>query len=719
MNDPRNKKIYQNTNHPNSLSDIETELRLIIDNIPSLVAYIDTSIKYRLVNQSYQNFFGISGTEVIGKHVREGVGVDVYEILKKHIDIVLTGKKTSYEEHYKNKNGNVRILSANLIPYIDAKGSQSGYLVIIDDITEQRNLQIQIEKLNLSLEDKVISRTKQLQKRTAKLNQEINERKKAEEYIRRSETLLSSTQQMAKIGGWENDLESNTMFWTDELYRIHELHPDRFKFLENKNDDQTEHSEFGEFTSIDEAIRLSVDCYNPKDQQMLMEAFRKCEEEARPYDFELPFTTVRGNRKWVRTTAMPVVEKNKVVKIKGLLEDITDRKQIEEDLKESEEKYRSILESMEEGYFEVDLAGTFTLTNESMAKILGYSNNELLGVNNRSYMDPSTAVKVYKIFNSIYKSRNPQKYFNYKINRKDGQKRTLEASTALRLNNEGIPCGFSGVARDVTEQKKSRELMIQTEKMMSLGGLAAGMAHELNNPLGGILQGVQNIQRRLSTDLKSNFEISEQTGINLQNLQLYLEKKGIISMFNGIKDSGKKASEIISNMLQFSRRSESQMAPTDLAELMENVLALSSKDYNLKKKFDFKNIRIIREFATNGSLIPCTETEIQQVILNLLNNAAWAMANDKDNRSPQITLRIKRENKLARIEVEDNGPGMDEETKKHIFEPFFTTKPVGEGTGLGLSVSYMIVTSHHKGTMEVESKIGEGTKFIIHLPLEK
>ena len=390
-----------------------------------------------------------------------------------------------------------------------------------------------------------------------------------------------------------------------------------------------------------------------------------------------------------------------------------------ESLRESEEKYRSILETMEEGYFEVDLTGTFTLVNESLAKILGYSKNGLLGVNNRSFMDQTTAAKVYKIFNIIYKTGKPQKYFNYDIIRKDGQKRTLEASTALRMDSKGTLCGFSSVTRDITEQKKSRELMIQTEKMMSLGGLAAGMAHELNNPLGGMLAGVQNIQRRLSSELKANFELSEQTGIDLQKLQLYLEKRGIPSMLDGILDSGKKASEIISNMLQFSRRSESQMAPTDLAELMETVLDLSSKDYNLKKKFDFKNIRIIKDFDINGSLIPCTVTEIQQVILNLLNNSAWAMANDKDNIAPQITLRIKREDKSARIEVADNGPGMDEETKKHIFEPFFTTKPVGEGTGLGLSVSYMIITSHHKGTMEVESKIGKGTKFIIRLPLNR
>ncbi|MCP4629670.1 MAG: GHKL domain-containing protein, partial [bacterium] len=117
--------------------------------------------------------------------------------------------------------------------------------------------------------------------------------------------------------------------------------------------------------------------------------------------------------------------------------------------------------------------------------------------------------------------------------------------------------------------------------------------------------------------------------------------------------------------------------------------------------------------------IPCTETEIEQVLLNLLTNAAWAMANEKSSDPPRITLLIDVEKEMARIEVEDNGPGMDEETRKRIFEPFFTTKPVGEGTGLGLSVSYMIITNNHKGVMEVESEPGKGAKFVIRLPLDR
>jgi len=151
--------------------------------------------------------------------------------------------------------------------------------------------------------------------------------------------------------------------------------------------------------------------------------------------------------------------------------------------------------------------------------------------------------------------------------------------------------------------------------------------------------------------------------------------------------------------------------------LIENVLELAGKDYNLKKKYDFRNIKIIRDFDSDLPLVTCTETEVEQVVLNLLNNAAWAMAIAKKDAPPQITLRVNAENRMARIEIEDNGPGMEEAVRSKIFEPFFTTKSVGEGTGLGLSVSYMIITNNHQGTMEVASEPGKGTRFIIQLPL--
>ena len=398
--------------------------------------------------------------------------------------------------------------------------------------------------------------------------------------------------------------------------------------------------------------------------------------------------------------------------------DLTERSQAEDALQRSEEHYQAVLENMQEGYFEIDLAGNFLSVNKSITETLGYPKSELMGMNNRTFMDEKNAKKVFKIYNNAFITNQPQKYLLSEIIRKDGEKRIVEISTSLRYGPNGEPIGFFGISRDVTDRKRMDEMMIQTEKMMSVGGLAAGMAHELNNPLGGILQGVQNVQRRLSPDLKSNHAAAEEFGIDLQTLQLYLEKREIFPFLKGMMDSGKKASHIISSMLQFSRRSEAQMAPVDLAELMGKALNLAEKDYDLKKKYDFRDINIVEEFDSDFPLVPCNETEIEQVMLNLLNNAAQAMKEKGQVDSPCIIIRLQLAGSMARIEIQDNGPGMVEEIKKRIFEPFFTTKPVGEGTGLGLSVSYMIITNNHKGTLEVVSEIGKGTKFIIQLPLK-
>jgi len=244
------------------------------------------------------------------------------------------------------------------------------------------------------------------------------------------------------------------------------------------------------------------------------------------------------------------------------------------------------------------------------------------------------------------------------------------------------------------------------------------MAHEINNPLGGILQSTQNILRRISPDLPANAQAAAECGISLDAVRAYLEKRNILNFMDGIRISGQKAAEIVQNMLTFSRRSESRMAPVDLADLLNKTVELAAHDYDLKKKYDFRLIEIIRDFPPDFPKVRCAATEIEQVILNLLRNAAHAMSANKDPKTPsRITLRLRKEEDKARIEVKDNGPGMEENIRRRIFEPFFTTKEVGEGTGLGLSVSYFIITSNHKGSMSVESEPGKGSCFVIHLPL--
>lgn len=269
---------------------------------------------------------------------------------------------------------------------------------------------------------------------------------------------------------------------------------------------------------------------------------------------------------------------------------------------------------------------------------------------------------------------------------------------------------------DVTARVRIESMMVQTEKMLSVGGLAAGMAHEINNPLGAILQGSQNILRRITPDMPQNRAVAEAIGIDLDRLNCYLEQRRVLHFLEGIREAGARAAKIVADMLSFSRRSESRFTPVDFEDLLETVLRLAASDYDLKKKYDFKRIMIQRDYDPTLRIVYCDKTEIEQVILNLLKNAAQAMA-EEGSPSPTITLRTRRESLYVLIEVVDNGPGMDEKILKRIFEPFFTTKEVGSGTGLGLSVSYFIVTEQHRGRLSVTSKPGQGACFSIRLPL--
>ncbi len=268
---------------------------------------------------------------------------------------------------------------------------------------------------------------------------------------------------------------------------------------------------------------------------------------------------------------------------------------------------------------------------------------------------------------------------------------------------------------DVTETVRLEEMMIQTEKMMSVGGMAAGMAHEINNPLGGILQGSQNILRRLDAGNTINQQTAENCGTNMDTITKYMEERGIFAFVEGIRSSGERASSIVSNMLQFSRASSAQKTPASLSALVEQTIALAGSDYDLNKSYDFRHINIVRDYDDNLPEILCSPMEIEQVVLNLVKNAAQAMAGSAKTQC--ISLRTRQEENWAVLEITDNGPGMDENTRRRIFEPFYTTKPTGLGTGLGLAVSYFIITTNHKGQIFVESQPGKGTMFCIRLPL--
>ncbi len=313
--------------------------------------------------------------------------------------------------------------------------------------------------------------------------------------------------------------------------------------------------------------------------------------------------------------------------------------------------------------------------------------------------------------------RGDTQTFEWQHLRCDGSVFTAEVTlTVMDLFREEYVVGF---LRDISERKQMQELMVQTEKMMSVGGLAAGMAHELNNPLGIILQSVQNMERRLSTTLPKNQVVAQELALNLGTVGEYMRARGIDEYMRGIQEAGDRAAKIIRTMLDFSRSSQSVRATCDVNEMLDTALNLAANDYDLKKRYDFRNIAIEKDYDQGTGALECTETEIVQVLLNIIKNAAQAMPGRGDRSdAPTLRLHSKILADAVRVEIEDNGPGMDEATRRRVFEPFFTTKPQGEGTGLGLSVGYFIVTQKHKGKISVESHPGVGTTFAIELPLQ-
>jgi len=288
-----------------------------------------------------------------------------------------------------------------------------------------------------------------------------------------------------------------------------------------------------------------------------------------------------------------------------------------------------------------------------------------------------------------------------------------------------IADGVSGAViriDDVTDKVHMEEIIIQNEKMLSVGGLAAGMAHEINNPLAGMIQTANVLSRRLglNQNISSNIRAAEEVSLSLDIMHQYLELRDIPNMLNNINLSGKRISDIVNNMLSFVRNSEDLISSHEINQIIDHSLDLAVIDYNLKKKYDFKKIRIQKEYSSDLPKVLCEMTKIQQVFFNILQNGAHAMSESSD-RDPCFILRTYFDAvmQMIVIEIEDNGPGMSETVQKRIFEPFYTTKPIGVGTGLGLSVSYFIITENQKGEMTVESRPGEGAKFIIKLPVGK
>jgi len=401
----------------------------------------------------------------------------------------------------------------------------------------------------------------------------------------------------------------------------------------------------------------------------------------------------------------------------GIASEVILAAQAEEELRHLRNYLSNILDSMPSVLVGVDADDRITQWNTQAQKITGVPAGEAMG-QSLARMFPRLKDEIERVHEAMQTRK--VKIDSKRVHRENGETH-YEDITIYPLNANGVEGAVIRID-DVTEKVRLEEMMIQSEKMLSVGGLAAGMAHEINNPLAGMMQTANVMSHRLGdeSDMPANRKAAKAAGTTMEIIRNFMASRGILRMLTTINESGRRVADIVENMLSFSRKSDSAALAHNLPDLMDKTLELAATDYDLKKHYDFKMIAISKEYEADLPAVPCEGAKIQQVLLNILKNGAEAMQ-EAQTVKPQFIFRafFEKERKMICMEIEDNGPGMDETIRRRVFEPFYTTKPVGLGTGLGLSVSYFIITENHGGEMTVESQPASGSKFIIRLPLER
>lgn len=274
---------------------------------------------------------------------------------------------------------------------------------------------------------------------------------------------------------------------------------------------------------------------------------------------------------------------------------------------------------------------------------------------------------------------------------------------------------------DITQRELLEQRILQTEKMHSLDGLAAGIAHEVNNPLSAIINGIQNIKRRLDTERIANSAAAEKIAVDLEKINDYLDEREIKFFLDSIEEGAFRASNIVSNMLKFTKPDSYSREPCDINLLLDQSINFALKDYELQNDPSLTNITIEKDFTENLPKVEVLPLELQQVFVNLIRNAEQAItARSKDlaeaeSYTGKITLETKTEESSLIIVVADNGCGMSDEVVRKAFDPYFSTRHKTGGHGLGLSTVYRIIKSLLGGEIEIRSAVNVGTQFIITL----
>ncbi|MGD9135464.1 MAG: transporter substrate-binding domain-containing protein [Desulfobacterales bacterium] len=396
------------------------------------------------------------------------------------------------------------------------------------------------------------------------------------------------------------------------------------------------------------------------------------------------------------------------IKNQDLMHEIERRKKIQEALKKNERKYRSIIENIEEGYFEIDLKGNLAFHNNSLCKITGYEREELKGLNYKEYSNRQVSENLFKEFNQIFFTKKATMVADFEIITKAGNVLQIDLSAAPIIDDNGNVIGFRGLMRDVSERNKAelerRKLekkLQQAQKMKAIGTLAGGVAHDLNNILSGIVSYPDLILMDLPKD------------------------SPLIKPIKTIRESGKKAAAIVQDLLTLARRGVSVSEVVQLNDIVYDYLG--SPQFEKLKSYH-PNVRVESHLDSALLKVMGSPVHLSKTVMNLVSNAAEAMPEggriEIKTHNKYIDLPIKgyddvEEGDYIVLTVSDSGIGIASDEINRIFEPFYTKKVMGRsGTGLGMAVVWGTVKDH-KGYIHIESEEGMGTTIELYFPVTR